>query len=154
MVERAARSQPKGARWRPRDYPCGRYRVILRQKWALALGHRAVAQSSGSCLARPAASSPGPGDRAGLASAPAAERRHLGGRLYGRPEVAGQRQRPAPDRAWIDAERRRPGVTLELLHPEYLERRPDGYRYTRLCDPRDRGRRGLQVILLDANLLV
>ncbi|OGK93107.1 MAG: hypothetical protein A2X50_16515 [Candidatus Rokubacteria bacterium GWF2_70_14] len=38
------------------------------------------------------------------------------GRLHGRPEVAGQRQRPAPDCAWIHAERRRPGVTLELLH--------------------------------------
>jgi transposase len=53
---------------------------------------------------------------------------------YGRPEVAGQRQRPAPDCAWIHAERRRPGVTLELLHLEYLERYPDGYRYTRFCD--------------------
>ena len=58
----------------------------------------------------------------------------LEGRLYGRPEVAGQRQRPAPDCAWIHAERRRPGVTLELLHLEYLERHPDGYRYTRFCD--------------------
>jgi len=26
------------------------------------------------------------------------------------------------------------GVTLELLHLEYLERHPDGYRYTRFCD--------------------
>ena len=42
----------------------------------------------------------------------------LEGRLYGRPEVAGQRQRPAPDCAWIHAEERRPGVTLELLHLE------------------------------------
>jgi transposase len=58
----------------------------------------------------------------------------LEGRLYGRPEVAGQRQRPAPDCAWIHAERRKPGVTLELLHLEYLEQHPDGYRYTRFCD--------------------
>jgi transposase len=41
-------------------------------------------------------------------------------RLCGRPEVAGQR--------------RRPGITLELLHLEYLERHPDGYRHTRFCD--------------------
>jgi transposase len=34
----------------------------------------------------------------------------------------------------MHAERRRPGVTLELLHLEYLERHPDGYRYTRFCD--------------------
>src|SRR5207247_1792263 len=31
-------------------------------------------------------------------------------------------------------ERRKPGVTLELLHLEYLERHPDGYRYTQFCD--------------------
>jgi hypothetical protein len=30
----------------------------------------------------------------------------LEGRLYGRPELAGQRQRPAPDYTWIHAERR------------------------------------------------
>jgi hypothetical protein len=60
----------------------------------------------------------------------------LESRLYGRPDVAGQRQRPAPDCAWIHAERRKPGVTLGLLHLEYLERHPDGYRYTRLvCSP-------------------
>jgi transposase len=58
----------------------------------------------------------------------------LDGRLYGRPDIAGQRQRPMPDYAWIHGERRRPGVTLELLHLEYLERHPDGYRYTRFCD--------------------
>ena len=58
----------------------------------------------------------------------------LESRLYGRPDVAGQRQRPQPDGAWIHAERAKPGVTLELLHLEYLERHPDGYRYTRFCD--------------------
>jgi len=29
---------------------------------------------------------------------------------------------------------RRPGVTLELLHLEYLEEHPDGLRYTAFCD--------------------
>ena len=38
-----------------------------------------------------------------------------------------------PDCAWIDTERRRVGVTLELLHLEYLEKQPDGYRYTQFC---------------------
>ena len=42
--------------------------------------------------------------------------------------------RPRPDPTWIDIERRRPGVTLELLHMEYLEQHPDGYRYTAFCD--------------------
>jgi transposase len=110
-------------------------REILRQKWALGLTHRAVARSLGlglgtisSVLAR--------AEGAGL------DWRQvqlwpddvLESRLYGRPEVAGQRQRPAPDCAWIHAERRKPGVTLEVLHLEYLERQPDGYRYTRFCD--------------------
>ena len=58
----------------------------------------------------------------------------LEARLYGRPEAAGGRQRPLPDCAYLHAERRKPGVTLELLHLEYLEQHPDGYRYTRFCD--------------------
>jgi len=50
-----------------------------------------------------------------------------------------------PDPVWIDTELRRVGVTLELLHLEYLREHPDGYRYTAFCDiyRRWRGRRGL-----------
>src|SRR5207247_3351168 len=58
----------------------------------------------------------------------------LEARLYGRPEAAGTRHRPEPDCVYLHAERRKPGVTLELLHLEYLERHPDGYRYTQFCD--------------------
>ena len=110
-------------------------REILRQKWTLGLSHRAIARSLGiglgtisSVLTR--------AQGAGLdwPQAQPLSEAVLEGRLYGRPDVAGQRQRPAPDCAWIHAERRRPGVTLELLHLEYLERHPDGYRYTRFCD--------------------
>src|SRR5207244_5480777 len=45
------------------------------------------------------------------------------------------------------AERRKPGVTLELLHLEYLEQHPDGYRYTQFCEIYRRwlGRRGLSM---------
>jgi len=110
-------------------------REVLRQKWGLGLSHRAVARSLGlglgtisSVLAR----AQGTGlDWRQVQTLPDDV---LESRLYGRPEVAGQRQRPAPDGAWIHAERRKPGVTLELLHLEYLERHPDGYRYTRFCD--------------------
>jgi len=110
-------------------------REVLRQKWGLGLSHRAVARSLGlglgtisSVLAR----AQGTGlDWRQVQTLPDDV---LESRLYGRPEVAGQRQRPAPDGAWILAERRKPGVTLELLHLEYLERHPDGYRYTRFCD--------------------
>ena len=55
--------------------------------------------------------------------------------LYRRPAVAGARgARPQPDCVYLHTERRKPGVTLELLHLEYLERHPDGYRYTQFCD--------------------
>src|SRR5262245_53542385 len=110
-------------------------REILRQKWALGLPHRAVAESLrvgvgtiSSVLTR--------AEGAGLdwPQVQLLTDVALESRLYGPPEVAGQRQRPAPDCAWIHAERRKPGVTLELLHLEYLERHPDGYRYTRFCD--------------------
>jgi len=41
---------------------------------------------------------------------------------------------PLPDGAYLHAELHRPGVTLQLLHLEYLEREPTGYRYTAFCD--------------------
>ena len=54
-------------------------------------------------------------------------------RLYGR--VAGPSDdRPRPDPVYLHAELRRPGVTLELLHLEYLEQHPTGLRYTAFCD--------------------
>jgi transposase len=52
-------------------------------------------------------------------------------RLYGTKSGAG---RPLPDCAYCHLERKKPGVTLELLHLEYLEKRPDGYRYTQFCE--------------------
>ena len=54
-------------------------------------------------------------------------------RLYGRP-TSPSKERPRPDPVHIHTELRRPGVTLELLHLEYLEQHPDGYRYTVFCD--------------------
>jgi len=39
-----------------------------------------------------------------------------------------------PEFEYLHAERRKPGVTLELLHLEYLEKQPDGYRYTQFCE--------------------
>ncbi len=57
----------------------------------------------------------------------------LEARLYGVADPGG-RGHPRPDCAWIHAERKKLGVALELLHLEYLEWHPDGYRYTRFCD--------------------
>lgn len=42
--------------------------------------------------------------------------------------------RPEPDPMWIHREYRRAGVTLALLHLEYLEAHPNGYSYTTFCD--------------------
>lgn len=109
-------------------------REILRQKWALGGTHRAVAQSLGvsvgtvgtTVLRARAAGLDWPQVQALTDDA-------LDARLYGAARPAG-RGRPVPDCAYLHTERKKPGVTLELLHLEYLERHPTGYRYTRFCD--------------------
>ncbi len=53
-------------------------------------------------------------------------------RLYGAKQ-AGSEARPLPDVAWIHTELRRTGVTLELLHLEYQQHHPAGYRYSAFC---------------------
>ena len=57
----------------------------------------------------------------------------LSRRLYG-PKTSVLSARPQPNLVWIATELRRKGVTPELLHLEYLEAHPDGYRYTRFCE--------------------
>lgn len=54
-------------------------------------------------------------------------------RLYG-PRLPSTAQRPMPDMLWLHRELKRPAVTLEVLHLEYLEQHSDGYRYSRFCD--------------------
>jgi transposase len=56
----------------------------------------------------------------------------LEARLYG-PKDAGRSARALPDATWIHTELRQTGVTLELLHLEYLQQHPDGYRYSAFC---------------------
>lgn len=55
-------------------------------------------------------------------------------RMYGSREAAGKHDRPQPDPLAMHLELKKPGVTLELLHLEYLEAHPDGYRYTAFCE--------------------
>jgi transposase len=106
---------------------------ILRQKWELGRSHREVALSLGLSAGTIAAT---------LARAQAAglTAEQLGGlseealeeKLYGKmPTGAGPR--PLPDCAVLDTELRRPGVSLQLLHIEYLQAHPDGYRYSQFC---------------------
>jgi transposase len=108
---------------------------ILRQKWVLGRPHRAVAESAGvsvgavsGALARAAAT--------GLdwPQVEALEEAELERRLYGSCEAVAGSARPLPDPAYIHTERSKPGVTLELLHLEYLEKNPTGYRYTQFCE--------------------
>ncbi len=109
-------------------------REILRQKWGLGRTHREVAQSLristgavGTTVLRARA--------AGLdwAQVDALSDDVLHARVYG-PPTPPTHHRAVPDCAYLHAERRRPGVTLELLHLEYLEQHPDGYRYTQFCE--------------------
>jgi transposase len=54
-------------------------------------------------------------------------------KLYG-PKLSSTAARPTPNWLEVHTELKRPGVTLELLHIEYLEAHPDdGYRYSRYC---------------------
>ena len=109
-------------------------REILRQKVVLQRSHRQIAASLGV--------SPGVvgetasrAKRRGLLDWSAVEgldEAELERRLYGGHAGAAM-QRVLPDPAYLDVELRRPGVTLQLLHLEYLEQQPDGYRYTQFC---------------------
>jgi len=122
-------------------------REILRQKWLLGCSYRQVAQSLHVALGT-VSSVVQRAQGAGLdwAQVDPLGEEALETRLYGaRGAAAGAR--PLPDFAALHADRHQPGVTLELLHLEYLQRHPDGYRYTQFCDLYRRwlGRRGLSM---------
>ena len=110
-----------------------RIREILRHKWAVGCSHREVAASLGVSVGAVSAAE----QRARAAgldwpSVEALDDEALEARLYG--TTVAERRRPLPDPVWIHTERKRPGVTLELLHHEYLERHRDGYAYTQFCE--------------------
>ena len=109
-------------------------REILRQKLTLKRSHREVMATVGvsmgtvsAVVCRAAALSL---DWEGVE---ALDDEALEVRLYG-PRCTTHDARPLPDAAELHVELRRAGVTLQLLHLEYLERHPDGYRYTKFCD--------------------
>jgi transposase len=109
-------------------------REILRQKWLLELSHREVARSLGlSAGAVHGAVARARAAKLDWAAVSTLSDDELEARLYGSPPDASS-ARPLPDFAELHVERKKPGVTLELLHLEYLERYPGGYRYTQFCD--------------------
>ena len=109
-------------------------REILRQKWVLNKSHRAVCESVGVSS----------GAVSGLLSRATVtgldwsrvetlDDAALETLLYARSETRAS-ERALPDPQYIHAERKKAGVTMELLHLEYLEKNPDGYRYTQFCE--------------------
>src|SRR5580692_8828558 len=114
--------------------PMRHLREIFRQKYELKRSHRAVAQS----LGLSAGSVAGAMGRAGKPGLDWAQIQTLGDealeeRLYGPRGGKRHGRGPLPDPAYLHLELRRPGVTLQLLHLEYLEQQPNGYRYTAFC---------------------
>lgn len=109
-------------------------REILRQKLVLKRSHREIAKSVGIS----AGAVGGATKRAALVgldweAIPQLSDDVLEERLYG-PRKAHHASRPLPDPTVMHLELRKAGVTLELLHLEYLQRHPDGYRYTKFCE--------------------
>ena len=109
-------------------------REILRLRWQLGLTVREVARSLGVSLGavqntvyRAAAAS------LNWEAVEALDEVTLEKRLYGAPAKPGD-DRPRPDPAYLHRELRRTGVTLQLLHLEYLQAHPTGLRYTAFCD--------------------
>ncbi len=108
-------------------------REILRLKWALGRSHREVRDALRVSLGVVSAAVRR-AEAAGLSweSVEEMEEAALEVRLYGPASSGGSR--PPPECSWIHRERKKAGVTLELLHLEYLEEHPDGYRYTQFCE--------------------
>ncbi len=107
---------------------------ILRQKWLLKRPHRDIARSVGLSAGaigetlRRAKDAELDWERVQEIDETALETR-----LY-RHRPPRRTGRPQPDPALVHLELRRKGVTLQLLHLEYLEQHPDGYRYTQFCE--------------------
>ena len=109
-------------------------REIFRQKYELKRSHRQIARSVGVSSGSVA----GAASRAKRWAWTGRRSRRLSDealeeRLYG---PRGGKRRGAgalPDAAYLHVELRKPGVTLQLLHLEYLEQHANGYRYTAFC---------------------
>ena len=116
--------------------PMRKVKEILRMKWALGLSHRTIEHSLGTSIGT--ISKLGRQAKAkGLdwASVEGLSEEQVEAMLYAKSEVgtAESRERPMPGFAEVHAERKKPGVTLQLLHIEYLERHAHGYGYTQFC---------------------
>jgi transposase len=109
-------------------------REILRLKWVAGRSHREAARSLG-VSAGAVAAAVGRARAAALTwdTVEALSDDALERTLYGPTPAEIDGARPEPDLAALHQELRRPGVTLELLHVEYLAAHPTGYRYSAFC---------------------
>ena len=108
-------------------------REILRHKWVLGRSHREIARSVGvSSGTVSSAVSRARGVGLTWEAVVAMGDEALDERVNG-PRGGGRDGRPLPDPAQMHVELRKVGVTLQLLHLEYLERHANGYRYTKFC---------------------
>jgi transposase len=109
-------------------------REILRTRWALGLSVREASRATGASTGV-VSKTASRAQKAGLTweAVDALSEVELERRLYGEP-VPVQSDRAEPDPVWMHRELRRKGVTLELLHLEYLGEHPTGFRYTAFCD--------------------
>ena len=101
-------------------------REILRLRWSAKLSVRDAAGAVGVsvgvvCKLEKRASEAGPNWK----RVEGMEDVELERVLYG-VHARGDLDRPEPDLVWVHTELRRPGVTLELLHLEYLQEHPTG----------------------------
>lgn len=111
-------------------------REILRLKWLLDRSHREIARVIGVGVGSPT-QVVARAKRAGItcwADVEALSDEELDARMYPPPAISGE-VRPEPNPAVIDLELRRTGVTLRLLHEEYLAANPVGaYGYTKFVE--------------------
>jgi transposase len=108
---------------------------VLRLVWVCGLTRRQAAQSCG--IGRTTVSEYV--ERAEAAGLSWAEVEALGGeelerRLFPAPAVVAPGERPVPEWSEVQAELRRPGVTLRLVWEEYRALHPQGYGYSRFCE--------------------
>jgi transposase len=114
-------------------------REILRLKWQQGRSHREIARTLALGVGTPSEVAKR-ARAAGLASWEAVDAlsdEELDGTIYRRPAksttsaIRSPTPKHKPDPARIHIELRRHGVTLRLLHEEYLQAQPGGYGYTR-----------------------
>ena len=63
-----------------------------------------------------------------------------------------QARKKLPDWGYIHTEMRRKGVTLQLLHEEYLQKNPEGYRYSQFCEHYRRFNKSLNLCMRQSHL--